>query len=133
MHKPIDNIVFSGGGVLGCAYVGALQALDTVLKPLQSVKRFIGTSLGSILATLAALRYTPAEIEHIMVELDFKSLADQGIYTLDFDSFSIKGIYEDIKDIYRLIHNQRGFFGLNSGSYWLCCIAGKNSFIPLFF
>ena len=52
-----------------------------------------------------------------MLDLDFKKLADQGIYAFNFDTFSIKGIYEDITDVYRLIRNERGSFGLNSGHF----------------
>ena len=117
MKNDIDNLVFAGGGVLGPAYIGSLAAIDEKVQSLHAIKRFIGTSVGSILATLSALRYTTTEIKQIMLDLEFKKLADQGIYSLDFDTFSIKGIYEDIKDLYQLIRNQRGNFGLNSGHF----------------
>ncbi|MBX9889917.1 MAG: patatin-like phospholipase family protein [Amoebophilaceae bacterium] len=128
MKNHIENLVFAGGGVLGAAFIGSLEAIDEKVQSLHAIKQFIGTSVGSILAIFSALRYTTTEIKEIMLDLDFKKLADQGIYTLNFDTFSITGIYEDIKDIYKLIRNERGNFGLNSGHFlenWIEGIIAK--------
>lgn len=51
--KEYKSIVFSGGGILGTAYIGALQPLfERGL--LKSVKRFAGASVGSIFAATLA-------------------------------------------------------------------------------
>jgi NTE family protein len=64
-----------GGGVLGIAYAGALKVLEEagIVKGLQ---RTAGTSAGSIVAMLVALKYTAAEIYDIVNTLDFKSFED---------------------------------------------------------
>ena len=65
--------VFSGGGMKGFAYVGALQALEAhEIK----FKRVAGTSAGAILATFIAAGYTANELEAIFDELKIKTLLD---------------------------------------------------------
>lgn len=65
--------VFSGGGIKGFAYVGALQVLE---EHDYQFKRVAGTSAGAILACFIAAGYTASEIEEILDELDMKSLLD---------------------------------------------------------
>jgi NTE family protein len=64
-----------GGGILGIAYAGALKVLEDngIIKNLE---RTAGTSAGSIVAMLVALKYTAAEIYTIVNTLDFKSFED---------------------------------------------------------
>ncbi len=72
----IRNLVFEGGGVKGIAYVGALQVLEEegVLK---NVKRFCGTSAGSITAWLGSyFKDNLTEIERIQKKTDFNEFAD---------------------------------------------------------
>jgi len=49
-----DTLVFSGGGARGPAYAGVLKYLQ-VKDKLRNVKRFIGTSAGSIMCTFMSL------------------------------------------------------------------------------
>lgn len=65
--------VFSGGGIKGFAYVGALQVLEE--KGFR-FKRVAGTSAGAILACFIAVGHNAKEIEDILDELDLKSLLD---------------------------------------------------------
>nr|WP_106779921.1 patatin-like phospholipase family protein [Lysinibacillus timonensis] len=65
--------VFSGGGIKGFAYVGALQVLE---KNDIHFKRVAGTSAGAILACFIAAGYKANEIEALLDELDLKSLLD---------------------------------------------------------
>lgn len=71
----VKNLVFKGGGVLGIAYAGSINVLEQkgILK---SVEKVAGTSAGSIVACLLALRYTSDEIEQIIKTTDFKSFED---------------------------------------------------------
>ena len=51
-----------GGGILGIAYVGALQELEKE-GILQNIERVAGTSAGAMNAMLMSLKYTPEKIE----------------------------------------------------------------------
>lgn len=65
--------VFSGGGIKGFAYVGAIQALEE-----RGIKfrRVAGTSAGAILATFVAAGFSAEEMETIFDELNIKGLLD---------------------------------------------------------
>jgi len=64
--KSKSALVLAGGGMTGAAYeIGALTALDRLFAPDFSTGRFdvfVGTSAGSILATLLANRIVPSDI-----------------------------------------------------------------------
>lgn len=65
--------VFSGGGMKGFAYVGAMQVLE---EHGIKFKRVAGTSAGAILATFIAAGFNAKELEKIFDELNFKALLD---------------------------------------------------------
>ena len=65
--------VFSGGGIKGFAYVGAMQALE---ERGITFKRVAGTSAGAILATFVAAGFNAEELETIFDELNVKALLD---------------------------------------------------------
>ncbi|XP_035685306.1 uncharacterized protein LOC118421908 [Branchiostoma floridae] len=58
---PFENLVLEGGGAKGAAYVGALKVLDEA-GILKNIKRFGGTSAGSITAGFLAVGMTPQDI-----------------------------------------------------------------------
>ena len=94
MAYHFKNLVFEGGGVLGIAYVGAMEVL-TEKGILQNISRVGGTSAGAINAMLLGLKYSLAETKDILSKLDFKNFLD--------DSWGI------IKDSKRLI-NEYGWY-----------------------
>lgn len=59
--KSYDTIVLSGGATKGFGIVGSLQYLQDVQR-LQSIKKFIGTSIGAIISYLVCIGYSPMEI-----------------------------------------------------------------------
>lgn len=69
------NLALQAGGVLGTAYIGVVQALDEK-GILANIERVAGASAGAIMGTLIALRFTPVEIERIMLGLDFSNFTD---------------------------------------------------------
>lgn len=71
----IENLVFSGGGVLGSAYIGALQVLDSK-NILFNVKRFAGTSVGAIIAGALVCGASIDFISKIFNETNFNDLKD---------------------------------------------------------
>jgi NTE family protein len=87
----IENLVFEGGGVKGIAYTGALERLNE-LDLLKNVKRYAGSSAGSIIATLLAVGYTTKELKNIMVKIDFPALLDDKIGVLR-DAYAIMSKY----------------------------------------
>jgi NTE family protein len=67
------NLVFSGGGVRGIAYLGALEVLDEY-RILDNIERVAGTSAGAITATLMSLQLSVAEIKELFLTLDFRKV-----------------------------------------------------------
>ena len=65
--------VFSGGGIKGFAYVGAIQILEE--RGIR-FKRVAGTRAGAILATFIAAGFSAKELEQIFDELNLKKLLD---------------------------------------------------------
>ena len=74
--RTIENLVFKGGGVLGVAYAGAIEALDEY-KLVDNIHGVAGTSSGSITAALLSLRYPPKEIKEIAHSIRFKEFGDR--------------------------------------------------------
>ena len=78
----IKNLVFSGGGQRGFAYVGALKELETRGLVFAKLHGVGGTSIGSLFGMLLCAGYTPTEMEHEMYSLDINKLIDFNITTL---------------------------------------------------
>ena len=101
--EPIRNLVFSGGGVRGVAYVGAIDALGAA-KILPDVRRVAGASAGAITAGLLAAGADAPRFSALFRSLDFPSFLK--------DSFGVFG------DPFRLWFG----YGLHTGnslSTWL--------------
>jgi NTE family protein len=65
-NPPIENIVLSGGGILGICYAGAFQFMEE--QGIRSgIRRILGVSVGSIFGFLFTLKI-PAEHIHRLVE-----------------------------------------------------------------
>jgi NTE family protein len=77
MTKKYKNLALQGGGVWGITYAGAIAELDR-LGVLQHIERVAGTSAGSIVALLVALRYTGEEIHQVIEALDYSKFLDGG-------------------------------------------------------
>jgi NTE family protein len=80
-NREYENLIFSGGGIKGIAYCGALQALEkeNILYDNQGkfkIKKLGGTSAGSIIASLLAVGYTPSELTDIMINFDSSVIVD---------------------------------------------------------
>ncbi|XP_062569916.1 uncharacterized protein LOC134231985 [Saccostrea cucullata] len=71
---PFENLVFEGGGAKGVAYPGAIQALEE-LGLIKQIKRFAGTSVGSMTACMVALGYNSTKIKEVL-EKDFRTFYD---------------------------------------------------------
>lgn len=83
-RQPYKTIVFSGGGVRGFAIAGAIKYLANVgLIDKITTRKFIGTSVGSLIGFLLALRYDVIDIVDFMRRFPLKSIEN-----LDIDCFT---------------------------------------------
>lgn len=80
MTHPFRYLAFAGAGVRNPGYVGAVQALGDA-GALERIEGVAGTSSGSIIATLLAVGYTPAELRQAMLDLDFGKITDGGFFS----------------------------------------------------
>ena len=64
-------LVLGGGGARGAAHIGILKVLERERIPVDAVA---GTSMGSVVGGLYAAGYSPAEIEAVLGQLDWKDL-----------------------------------------------------------
>lgn len=71
--KGSYTCIFGGGAVRGIAYVGALQALDELNL---NIDILAGSSVGSIVAALVAVGYSPDEINDIFMQVNFELFRD---------------------------------------------------------
>lgn len=69
--RPKIGLVLGGGGARGIAHIGILKLLDSLQIPVDCI---VGTSIGSIGGALYAAGYTGAEIEQLVVSLDWNDL-----------------------------------------------------------
>lgn len=59
--KEFDTLVLAGGGIKGFAILGAIQALMDQ-GYLNRIERYVSTSIGTVIAYLLIIGYTPIEI-----------------------------------------------------------------------
>lgn len=68
----IRYLVFSGGSVRGIMFIGALKALGT--RFLENIRGYAGSSVGSIIAYMLCLGYSPDEILDEMLRAQQSSM-----------------------------------------------------------
>jgi len=94
----IENLVFSGGGVLGCTYGGVIEELHKqgILK---HCTRFAGCSAGSMAACLLAIKTDRAKIMSILKDTDMKAVVygDNKWY----DKIPVFGWGKKLKQLYK--------------------------------
>ena len=74
------GLVLSGGTARGLAHIGVLKVLDEEKVPVEYVT---GTSMGSIIAGLYSVGYTPKEIEELAISMDWMGLFNDKIERRD--------------------------------------------------
>jgi NTE family protein len=96
----IKNIVFSGGGIKLYSFIGCIKVLEEK-DLLQNIDTMIGTSAGSIIATLLCLGFNATEIEELLLRIDTNSLKTFDTNNI-LNFFNNYGI-DDGKNIRRII------------------------------
>lgn len=82
--RPTVGLVLSGGGARGFAHIGVLKVLEANRIPVDFVG---GASMGGLIGALYAMGKTPAEIEAIVVGLDWGKLLQA---TTSFENLSFR-------------------------------------------
>lgn len=62
-HRKKVGVVLSGGGAKGMAHIGALKVIEKAGIPIDYI---VGTSMGSIIAGLYAIGYTPEQMDSLV-------------------------------------------------------------------
>jgi len=89
----IEHLVFSGGAIVGFTYLGMLKYLTFHKEiDMSKMKSFRGTSIGGIIATLLAMKYSCTDIEEYAVNLNWLSIFDFNISTL-IDALRVGGVF----------------------------------------
>lgn len=108
MYPSIKNLVFEGGGILGTAYLGALDYFDE-LGILPHIEKVAGTSAGAITACVTCFNTSFNDIKIMASTLDYKKVPQKEAVPLRSTSDSFKNDFEkmfgDMSSVYRLINN----------------------------
>lgn len=119
MNYHFKNLVFSGGGVLGIAYLGSLEYLYKT-KLIYPIINVAGTSVGAITACLVSFNPTFEELNTMLRSLDYRKVPqkDDTPDTSRIIPQVIKDQFGKVLDnfdcVYRLIKN----FGWYSSQYF---------------
>jgi NTE family protein len=74
----LKNIVFSGGGLKGWAYIGTIQALNELIK-IKEIEQIVGVSIGSVFGLFYLLGISSDYLLEFIMNLNFKELIDINI------------------------------------------------------
>jgi len=76
--KKIKTLCFSGGGIKGFSFIGALENLiERKIIDLKKIKSFVGTSIGAILSFLLNLGWNIEEIKNFIFNFNFIKLQSE--------------------------------------------------------
>ena len=96
--KLCKHLVISGGGITGFSYYGALkESANRNIWNIDNIKTIYGTSIGSILACILALKYDWDVLDNYFINRPWQNIFKYDMYTI-FDSINKRGIF-DIKVI----------------------------------
>jgi len=99
-NPDFKTLIIGGGGILGFAYLGALQ-LFLEHGHLRNVETYVGSSVGSLIAFLLICGYSPILMHEIISKVDFSDILDISVNDLmDFvDTFGVKDSGKMVKII----------------------------------
>lgn len=126
-HQGKTALILAGGGIMGAAYeIGCLSAFSRLLSPGFSTGQFdiyIGTSAGSIIATLMANQIDPAALFRSIAknERSVFNWKRSDIYRFDVSELA-SSFFSTLRNLYRIYRNyrlNRWGFSLNDFFYIL--------------
>ena len=94
------NLIIGGGSIKGIAYTGALEYLYTN-NLLTKIKKFYGSSVGSIIGVFFCSGYKPYNILQILLNLNFEECWDFSLNNIDKNYSIITNLFFiKIREIY---------------------------------
>jgi len=90
MKKEIKNVIFSGGGFKGWAYIGSIRALNENI-PFKNIKQIIGVSCGAIFGFLYLLELDYSYILKYFLDADIKNFIDVDIDSIMSNQSLLEG------------------------------------------
>lgn len=109
------NLVFSGGGILGIAYLGVVKYLEEI-NVLKNIKKVAGTSAGAITALINCFNLDFNSMKMILDSINYaRVIEDDDSNQLEIRDIKekIEMIYGNASSLYRLIKN----YGWHSTNY----------------
>lgn len=86
-NKEKEILVMSGGGIRGIVHVGVLKALEEY-RILEKIKKYAGTSIGTIIIGLYIFGYEPKELWEFIKEYNFRNTQEINILEI-FENYGI--------------------------------------------
>lgn len=90
--KKIRSYSFAGGGFFGYSQVAALKELEEKFSQYLDIQEVRGSSVGSMVASLYAVGYSPAEMTTILHEMDFDNLIRDNYFAY-YNLYNNLGMY----------------------------------------
>lgn len=87
----VKNIVFSGGGFKGWAYIGTIRALNELI-PYRDIEHVVGVSVGSLFGLMYLLQVHPDILLDSIINLNFKDFLDIDIDNILSNQSLLSGI-----------------------------------------
>ena len=101
------NLIIGGGSVKGVAYTGALEYLYKN-NLLNNIKKFYGTSVGSIVGVFYCSGLEPFEILKILLSLNFENLWDFSFENIEKRYSIISDLFfNKVREIYSQFENPK--------------------------
>ncbi|PKM50736.1 MAG: hypothetical protein CVV02_09585 [Firmicutes bacterium HGW-Firmicutes-7] len=123
------NLVFSGGGIKGIAYLGVVKALEE-LGVMQEVRRYSGASAGMIIASLLAIGMKGKELYRHMMAVDYKNFLEESRVNIEELADNPKMLLEPMTSAL-VLYDEVAYRGLCDGSYftkWLIYMFRRKGF-----
>jgi predicted acylesterase/phospholipase RssA len=90
-QKKFTTLCFSGGGIKGLSFIGALEKLiEKKIINMFEIRKFVGTSAGSILAFLLTLGWEIEEIKEFVYNFNFRKLNGEINSIVFFEEYGIQ-------------------------------------------
>ena len=83
MPRRIKNVIFSGGGLKGWAYIGAIRALNENI-PFKQIEKIIGVSAGAVFGLFYLLQLDYKKLINYFLNMKKENMID-----IDLDAFVV--------------------------------------------
>lgn len=89
VKKTYKGLVFSGGGLMGFAYIGCLRALEEYGLMGNNIEFLAGCSIGAVLAAIISVEYTSGELYDFVLHFEYEIIKDLNFIGL-IDNYGVE-------------------------------------------